>query len=254
MMKKCSFGSFKCLVINEYLLSRKDISMGLKSFIFLAIIPIMATLSFKYGNLALLKDTSQGWEMADEIYSMCRLFPAIGCAFWIVITDTKAGAKFELYKKFRLSTPVGWFGYALAKSTAMIILFIVSIVVYMAYLGLWCSINEIKFDMSYMAEFWVMQLMMIFIQTMIKFFYHLTGSIDKASMLMLAVVALVMVILLLIPNLKNPGENPIAKLLGTKNGIRGFLADNSNIWIILIIGVIVLDFVLMCVSYKRRIK
>ena len=254
-MKKRSFGSFKCLVINEYLLSRKDISMCLELFIFLAIIPIMATLSFKYGNLALLKDTSQGQEMADEIYSMCRLFPAMGCAFWVIVmTDTKAGAKFELYKKFRLSTPVGWFGYALAKSTAMIILFIVSIVVYMAYLGLWCGINEIKFDMSYMAEFWVMQLMMIFMQTVIKFFYHLTGSIDKASMLMLAVVALVMVILLLIPNLKNPGENPIAEILGTKNGIRGFLADNSNIWIILIIGVIVLDFVLMCVSYKRRIK
>ena len=71
---------------------------------------------------------------------------------------------------------------------------------------------------------------------------------------MIAVVALVMVILSLILNLKNPGENPIAEILGTKNGIRGFLADNSNIWIILIIGVIVLDFVLMCVSYKRRIK
>ncbi len=248
-MKKCSFGSFKYLVINEFLLSRKDLLMAFKTFVFLFFIPVMVTLSFKYGNLALLKDGTidQGQELADEIYNMCRLFPMLGCSFLMVINDTKAGAKFELYKKFRLSTPVGWFGYALAKSTAIVILLVVSTVIYVAYLGLWCGINGIKFDMSYMAEFWVMQLFMAVVQTTIKFFYHLTGSIDKASMLMFVVIIPVMFIVSLIMN-KN-GENLIGE-----NGIRSFWVDNSNIWIISIIGVIVLDFVLMCVSYKRRIK
>ena len=134
-MKKASFAA---LVYRELLLCRKALGIYLTMNVVFSLIPVLAGLSIRFGNMAMLPQNILADFRAnnDIILKLCAVISP--CMLILSVSETAVFDTLGPWSRFRKSTPVPPERLALAKSCLQGIFLVISLILALAAVWLCC--------------------------------------------------------------------------------------------------------------------
>lgn len=238
-MRKSGF--FPALVYRELLLCKKSMVICLASMGIFSLIPILAILSLKYGNLAMLpQDILTGIRSNNDL--MLTLYAVISpCMLILSVSEASVFDAQIKWDRFRRSTPVTPARLALGKYVFYLIVLAVSValsvfVMWLCHALLGTPMTRTDFAVI-MALIMVISILSVLAQVLIMTF----RSVDKG---MLAMIGCVAAVVFLLPNEWRTGFS-VEWLLG--------MVEKLLPWSPAILGAaLLLGFGLTVCVYKRR--
>lgn len=179
--------TLKCFIYRELFLARKSLLINGLVALFIMLFGILVSLSTKYGNLRLVPENYQD-VLGDMLFLFSSFLPVYACAG--VGTSIFETIQLECDKKwgrFRLTTPVS--GYLFALARYIVLLGAVTVFMFLALVYMWgnsvimgepVSRKNITFMLAIILVFLIFTLLMQLL-TMVL------GSIDRAGIVMLIV-------------------------------------------------------------------
>ena len=183
-MKKGSFGG---LLFREWYIAKKKVILYLVMIAGVFALCIMALLSFEYGNLALLDEQIKS-AVYVEIVPMIKLYPMLAAGMLCTaVGESTVFDERKLWKYFSKSTPVSCFRMAGAKYTLMAAGVLLGLLLSFGFLlGLNLVMKPpIEDDIPLGL---IMYAIIVFVSVVLQLGGQLTGSSDKAGIIMTAIV------------------------------------------------------------------
>lgn len=243
-MKK---GSFKCLVMREFYMCRKNIIPLFLLFVGLAGLVFLLQLSFKVGNLTLLPKEFRA-DFIEMFKTVCFFPVAISNCMLEGMSVTSAVEGETKWKRFRLASPVKPIRLAAAKYTMMLILFAFSTLLVVVYIKVIDVMNVITVDKDFVAICLMLFLVMIVFEVATQVLAMFFGSVDKAGMTIMGVLFACM--FLFMGNVQ-PWSDANAviyeQMVGFCRGFMGYVP-------VCIVAVFAAGFGATTMLYKRREK
>ncbi len=177
--------ALKYLIYRDFYLARKTLVINISLALVLMFFGILVALSSRYGNLALVPDNYQ--DVLGEILFMFSCFlPVYACAgVGISVTETMQFECDKKWSRFRLTTPIS--GYLFALARYIVILGAVAVCMGIALLYMWGNSlitgepvtgKNIAFMLGITFVFLMSSLLM-------QILIQLLGSTDRAGIVML---------------------------------------------------------------------
>lgn len=242
-MKK---GTFKGLLFREFYIARKNYGYNLIAYLTLALIGLLALLSYKCGNLNRYEHLINT-EIRSIIDAMIKYVPAYAGAFFFGgASDATPNDEKTPWRRFRTASPVTPFRWALAKYGCLFLTLLVSFALTFGWLGLYSLLTSTSFSTTdiviTMAIYTVSVISIIYLQNIIIW----VRTFERAIIVMLITVYGVTIpILLKNPDLLTPEGLNTAKEFCTK------LIPFTPL---IILATFVLGFLCTTMLYGRREK
>lgn len=248
MMRKGSFGG---LLFREWYMAKKRVFLYLVIIAGIFALCFMALLSFEYGNLALLDEKIKD-AVYNQIVPIIKLYPVIGAGMLCTaVAESTIFDEKKLWKYFSKSTPVSCFRMAGAKYTLLIACAAIGLLLAFGFiLGMNLLMKtQIEDDIPLCLTFYAV---IIFMSVVFQLGGQITGSADKAGLIMAATLI--------------AGVVAFAGYIKTKNvpqdativdRITMLLPDYSTCVILsaaVIVGALAVGYVCSAMLYKRREK
>ena len=177
----------KSLVYKEFYMARKPLMIEMLNFLILALMGVLAEISFRSGNLALLSDVIKDdiKEMVDLSAILCPVLMV--CFLTTFIADSSLKDEVTVWKRFCYSTPASHIDLAVAKYVSLLITVLVESAFSFIYTAFICSIIDAPFSALYAAYI----LAVVVLTTLMAVLNHvgilLFHTKDKAGLFMTAV-------------------------------------------------------------------
>ena len=177
----------KSLVYKEFYMARKPLMIEMLNFLILALMGVLAEISFRSGNLALLSDVIKDdiKEMVDLSAILCPVLMV--CFLTTFIADSSLKDEVTVWKRFCCSTPASYIDLAVAKYVSLLITVLAESAFSFIYTAFICSIIGAPFSALYAAYI----LAVVVLTTLMAVLNHvgilLFHTKDKAGLFMTAV-------------------------------------------------------------------
>lgn len=177
----------KSLVYKEFYMARKPLMIEMLNFLILALMGVLAEISFRSGNLALLSDVIKDdiKEMVDLSAILCPVLMV--CFLTTFIADSSLKDEVTVWKRFCYSTPASHIDLAVAKYVSLLITVLAESAFSFIYTAFICSIIDAPFSALYAAYI----LAVVVLTTLMAVLNHvgilLFHTKDKAGLFMTAV-------------------------------------------------------------------
>ncbi len=213
-MKK---GSFKGLLFREFYIARKNYGYNLLAYLVMVAIGLLALLSYKYGNLHRYNHL-MGVETQSAIDLMIKYAPAYtGAFFFGGASDATPNDEKIPWRRFRLSSAVTPFRFALAKYSCLFLTLLASFAMTFGWLGIYSLLtgtvvttNDLGITM---ALYTVSVLLIIYMQNICIW----VGTLERAVIVcILTIYAIMIPVVHKYPNLlTEDGLNQMKELCTT---------------------------------------
>lgn len=241
--------ALKCLIYRDLFLARKPLLFNGVLALFMMFFGILVSLSTKYGNLAHVPKDYQDL-LGEGLFILSCVLPVYMCA--VVGTSVSETMQFECddkWRRFRLSTPVSEYIFALARY--IVLLGAVAVCTGISLVYMWgnsvitgepVSAQSIAFVLAITFVFLIFSLLM-------QILIQLLGSADRAGIAMVVVLFPVMFLVMTHFELaeKIPADAGMQFLLEL---CATYLPHISVIFVVFL----VISFVVTAKLYKRREK
>lgn len=245
-MKKTSFGA---LLYREFILTKKNTLMTIFSVVLFTAICLLISLSVQVGNLS-----KAGQELKD-LFLTTRIM-GIYCSAFLLFIAGESISKDETnnsWKLFRKSSPVDPWKLSLVKYTYYFIAMVISIVFAGIYLLIDSAITGKPVEFSEFSILSFILAALLLIQISLTVAIQLTGSKDKAGMIMVGIVFVIIISAAIkmqnnsiIPQDATPKE--------LMNILKGLSVSAFPVICIVIAALYIVGFVCTALLYKRRDK
>ena len=242
-MKK---GSFKGLLFREFYIARKNYGYNLLAYLVMVAIGLLALLSYKYGNLHRYNHLMDV-ETQSAIDLMIKYAPAyIGAFFFGGASDATPNDEKIPWRRFRLSSAVTPFRFALAKYSCLFLTLLASFAMTFGWLGIYSLLTDTAVTTNdlgiTMALYTVSVLLIIYMQNICIW----VGTLERAVIVcMITVCAITVPMTLKFPDLMTTdGLNQIKELCTT-------LIPFTPV---IILGTFLLGLICTTMLYGRREK
>ena len=178
-MKKASF---KALLFRELFLGRKQLQSGLIMFFACSTFGILMLLSFEKGNLALIPK-----DLRSDIKSVCfpiiQLMPVMAAGYGSsFVSESTSRDELGAWSKFRRTTPVTPWRFALARYTILLMLNLTSIALSIGYTAITCRLDNTKLTTQNVASVIAILLFTFIFGVLMQIFIMLFRSADIAGL------------------------------------------------------------------------
>ncbi|MBQ6697219.1 MAG: hypothetical protein IJN16_10995 [Lachnospiraceae bacterium] len=242
-MKK---GSFKGLLFREFYIARKNYGYNLLAYLVMVAIGLLALLSYKYGNLHRYNHL-MGVETQSAIDLMIKYAPAYtGAFFFGGASDATPNDEKIPWRRFRLSSAVTPFRFALAKYSCLFLTLLASFAMTFGWLGIYSLLTDTAVTTNdlgiTMALYTVSVLLIIYMQNICIW----VGTLERAVIVCMITVCVITVPMTLkFPDLMTTdGLNQIKELCTT-------LIPFTPV---IILGTFLLGLICTTMLYGRREK
>ena len=242
-MKK---GSFKGLLFREFYIARKNYGYNLLAYLVMVAIGLLALLSYKYGNLHRYNHL-MGVETQSAIDLMIKYAPAYtGAFFFGGASDATPNDEKIPWRRFRLSSAVTPFRFALAKYSCLFLTLLASFAMTFGWVGIYSLLTDTAVTTNdlgiTMALYTVSVLLIIYMQNICIW----VGTLERAVIVCMITVCVITVPMTLkFPDLMTTdGLNQIKELCTT-------LIPFTPV---IILGTFLLGLICTTMLYGRREK
>lgn len=141
----------KSLVYKEFYMARKTLLIDVMTFLIFALIGILAEISFRSGNLALLSDAIKD-DIKDTVDFSAVCFPVfMVCLFSNSFSEVSLKDDVAAWKRFCYSAPASHVDFALAKYMSFLITVLAEIMISFIYAAFVCRIIGTPLSALYIA-------------------------------------------------------------------------------------------------------
>ncbi|MGN0687836.1 MAG: hypothetical protein ACI4KA_07015 [Oscillospiraceae bacterium] len=246
-MKK---GSFSGLLYREWALTRKMLIIGLIPTVCIIVEALLIVLSFRYGNLAMIKDVlseKMMEKMKTGFATALKLIPAIAP---IAIMSDFAGYEINpVWMRFRRSTPASCFKLALAKYTLLAGTAVVAAVISIGGTVLTCAVLGEEFTIEDMAFCCAVLTLFLVVCIVMQICVLLTGSKDKGGLISMGILLGIMMLFII----SNPDFIKREDMERFRAVVEKLVSLLPYIPVVFV-GALVLGLVATTMIYKRREK
>ena len=239
---------FRYLLYRECVMSLKYMKNAIFSFVLVSAIFLLFRLSLKYSNLALLfADDFESMTIASPIFFMLDFLPVamLGVMF-MCLAEASQHETVTAWRRFRLSLPVSPWKYALAKSSFTAIVIAVSILVGTGYMAFSCSLSGTVFDEKIIGAILFVFALMLTLSMLMKALVFVFGSIEKAG------VATVVIMMLVIAPFILGDETETEFSMQKMTDMIDKAGELLPFTVLILIGILCLDYVITALLLKRR--
>ncbi|MBQ7131421.1 MAG: ABC transporter permease [Oscillospiraceae bacterium] len=241
-------GSFKALLYRDIFLGRKQLKSATTMFFVATALVVLILLSFRHGNLALLdKEIVEGAKIM--IMPVVKFMPVlVACFLPNFVSEAVAREESGLWSKFRRSTPVSHWCFALADYTLIFVFILLAFLVSAGYVAIICKIEGDAFDKRTIAIIVALALCSLAFCILMQIMTMLFKSVEIAGLAFTGAMMLAMFLyVFLAPETDMTNDEIFAKL-------GGFCEDILPFSPVIFISILLAGFCAAAMLYKRREK